>query len=261
MKPEHVGLNVLDPPAMVEWYKQNLRMTVKRAGGPPTHATFIADVSGNIMLELFCNTNFPMLELKRLHPMTLHLAFMTDSMAGTREALLKAGAMVAEDITRIPTGDEVLMMRDPWGLSLQFVHRAMPMLPPMDFRPEHVAFNVRDSRAQAAWHRSEFGLKVSREGGGPDYGFFLVDGGEHMMFELYQNSRHPVLDFPNMSSMSVHLAYVVTNVAAAKEGLLAKGATIAEDLATTPSGDHVLMIRDPWGLSVQLVKRVVPILE
>lgn len=261
MKPEHVALNVPGPLPMVEWYKQNLRMTVQRAGGPPTHTTFIADVSGNIMLELFCNTNFPMLELKRLHPMTLHLAFMTDSMAETREALLKAGATVEEDITRIPTGDEVLMMRDPWGLSLQFVHRAMPMLPQVHLRPEHVAFNVRDSRAQAAWYRTELGMKVNREGGGPGYGFFLADAGEHMMLELYQNTQHPLLDLPNVSSMSVHLAFVATDVVAAKEKLLAKGATIAEDLSTTPSGDQVLMMRDPWGLSVQLVKRVVPMLE
>jgi len=261
MKPEHVALNVPDPVAMVEWYKQNLRMTVKRYGGPPTHTTFLADVSDNIMLELFCNTDYPMLELKRFHPMTLHLAFMTDSLAGTREALLNAGAAVAGDITRIPTGDEVLMMQDPWGLSLQFIHRAMPMLPQVHFRPEHIAFNVRDSRAQAAWYRAEFGMKVNREGGGPDYGFFLADAGGHMMLELYQNMLHPVLDFPNVSYMSVHLAFMAVDVVAAKERLVAKGATIAEDLSTTPSGDQIVMMRDPWGLAVQLVKRVAPMLE
>lgn len=261
MKPEHIALNVPDPLAMVEWYKQNLQMTVKRAGGPPTLTTFIADVSGNIMLELFCNTNFPMLDLKALHPMTFHLAFMTDSVAGTRDALLKAGATVAEDVTRAATGDEILMMRDPWGFSLQFIRRAEPMLPLRHLRPEHVAFNVADSRIRAAWYQSELGLTAKRKGDAPGYGFFLADPGEHMMLEFYQNSDHPMLDLPNVSYMSVHLAFMVTDILAAKEKLLAKGAAVAEDVSTTPSGDHVLMMRDPWGLSIQLAKRVTSMLE
>ena len=261
MKPEHIALNVPDPLAMVEWYKRNLKMTIKRAGGPPTHTTFVADVSGNIMLELFCNTNFPMLDLAMLDPMSLHLALMTDAIERTRELLLDAGATVADDITRGPTGDEIMMLQDPWGFALQFVHRAVPMLPQQHLRPEHVAFNVRDSRAHAAWYQNEIGMKVKREGGAPGYGFFLVDPGGHMMLELYQNSERPVLDLPNISYMSVHLAFMVDDVLAAKKALTAHGATVAEDLSTTPSGDHVLMMRDPWGLSIQLAKRVVPMLE
>jgi catechol 2,3-dioxygenase-like lactoylglutathione lyase family enzyme len=261
MQLEHIALNVPDPPAMVEWYKRNLKMTVKRAGGPPTYTTFVADVSGNIVLELFCNTSFPMLDFAMLDPMSLHLAFMTDSIERTRELLVDAGATVADDITSGPTGDEIMMLQDPWGFALQFVHRAVPMLPQQRLRPEHVAFNVRDSRAQAAWYRNEIGLHVKRESGAPGYGFFLSDSGHHMMLELYQNSDRPVLDMPTISHMSIHLAFMVDDILAAKKALTAKGATVAEDLSTTPSGDHVLMMRDPWGLSIQLAKRVVSMLE
>jgi uncharacterized glyoxalase superfamily protein PhnB len=260
-RPEHFALNVAAPLAMVQWYTRNLQMKVKRQGGPPTHTTFIADVTGHIMLELFCNTNFPMLNLRQLHPMTLHLAIMTDDIAGTKRALLEVGAVVAEDIARIPTGDKVLMMRDPWGFALQFVQRSLPMLVQTHFRAEHVAFNVSDSRAQAQWHQTHFGMRVKREGGAPTFGMFIADTNEHMMLELYQNSQHPMLDLPKVSYMAVHIASMVPDVALTRKKLLAVGATIAEDMTTTPGGDTVLMLRDPWGLPIQFVKRVESMLE
>jgi hypothetical protein len=45
-----------------------------------------------------------------------------------RDSLIAAGAIVIDDSTTIPNGDQILMMRDPWGLSIQFVKRAEPML-------------------------------------------------------------------------------------------------------------------------------------
>ncbi len=127
-RPEHFALNLADPLAMAQWYTKHLRMTVVRQSGPPTHTTFFADAGKNIMLELFCNKNFPMLDLRQVNHMALHLAFMAEDIAATRDALLAAGATVVDDITQIPNGDTVLMMRDPWGLPIQFVKRVDPML-------------------------------------------------------------------------------------------------------------------------------------
>jgi hypothetical protein len=42
--------------------------------------------------------------------------------------LIKAGAKLAEDIKRTAVGDQILMLRDPWGQPIQFVKRAKPML-------------------------------------------------------------------------------------------------------------------------------------
>lgn len=257
---EHVALNVPDPLAMVEWYRDHFGMTVKRGGGAPTHTTFVADISGSILLELFVNTAFPMLDLHNLHQMSFHLAFMTNDIVGTRDAVARAGSAVLEDVSTAPSGDRFLMMRDPWGLSLQFAQRANPMLPHVHLRAEHVAFNVHNSQAQAKWYQSHLGMKVKREGGAPGVGFFLADADERMMLELYQNQEHPMIDLPNTSSMSVHLAFMVPDVPAARERLLAAGATVAEDITTTPAGDLVLMMRDPWGLAIQLVKRAGSIL-
>jgi catechol 2,3-dioxygenase-like lactoylglutathione lyase family enzyme len=260
MRPEHVALNVPDPLAMVEWYKRNLNMTVKRAGGPPTHTTFFADVSGNILLELFSNTDFPMLELGRLHPMSLHLAFMTDDIESTKRAMGAAGATLEEDVTKIPTGDLMLMMRDPWGFALQFAQRSSPMLKNVHLRPEHVAFNVPDSRSQAQWYQDHLGMIVKREGGAPTFGRFISDAHEHMMVEFYQNTDYPMIDLPSTSCMAVHFAWMVPDVGTMRAKMLAAGAKVDDEMTTIPSGDVVLMMRDPWGLPIQFVKRVQPML-
>ena len=39
------------------------------------------------------------------------------------------------------------------------------------------------------------------------------------------------------------------------------GAKVVEDLVTTPGGDELVMLRDPWGIAVQLVRRAAPMLK
>jgi len=128
LRPEHVALNVSDPIAAAKWYCEHLGMIVMRKGPPPVNVHFIADSAGTIMFELYHNIAAPVLEFTSLNPLCLHIAFMSDDLKTIRNSLIAAGAKVAEDVTTIPTGDQILMMRDPWGLSIQFVNRVKPML-------------------------------------------------------------------------------------------------------------------------------------
>lgn len=57
----------------------------------------------------------------------LHLAFVSEDPHQERERLLKAGAKLIEE-QHLPDGSHLLMMRDPWGLAIQFCKRADPML-------------------------------------------------------------------------------------------------------------------------------------
>jgi hypothetical protein len=41
---------------------------------------------------------------------------------------VKAGARVIEDVSTTPAGDEIMMLRDPWNLPIQFVKRKEPMI-------------------------------------------------------------------------------------------------------------------------------------
>jgi catechol 2,3-dioxygenase-like lactoylglutathione lyase family enzyme len=125
---EHIAFNVSDPIAAAQWYCENLGMIVMRSGPPPVNVRFIADSAGKIMFELYYNTAAPVLEFGSFNPLCLHIAFMTDDLNAIRDSLIAADAIVIDDSTTIPNGDQILMMRDPWGLSIQFVKRAEPML-------------------------------------------------------------------------------------------------------------------------------------
>jgi uncharacterized glyoxalase superfamily protein PhnB len=61
--------------------------------------------------------------------MLLHLAFASDDdMQAQRARLLAAGATPAGDISTTPAGDQLAMLRDPWGFAIQLAKRRQPML-------------------------------------------------------------------------------------------------------------------------------------
>jgi hypothetical protein len=66
-------------------------------------------------------------DYRALDPLVFHIAFVTDDIRGTRERLLLAGATSAGDVTVTAAGDEMTFLRDPWGVALQLVKRAVPL--------------------------------------------------------------------------------------------------------------------------------------
>ena len=125
---EHVALNVADPVKMAQWYVENLDMRVRRAGPPPVNMRFIADHAGNMMLELYHNPPEAVPDYASMDPLLLHVAFLVDDVDAIRDRLIAAGATSAAEVTVTPAGDRLAMLRDPWGLAIQFVDRADPML-------------------------------------------------------------------------------------------------------------------------------------
>jgi len=193
--------------------------------------------------------------------MSLHLAFMVDDVKAMRDSLLAAGAKLVEDVTTTPIGDQVLMMRDPWGLAIQFVKRVSPMLKPTGLRFEHLAVNVPDPQSMTNWYFENLGMKVIRKGTPPTYTNFFADAGSNMMFEVFNNTNYPLLDPSKLDILSVHFAFVVDDVRSIRNALIAAGATLADELRETSTGDQVLVLRDPWGLPIQFIKRAQPMLK
>ena len=126
---EHVALNVADPIKMAKWYVDNLGMKVMREGPAPINCRFLADGAGNMMLELYHNPPDAVPNYAAMDPLLLHVAFMVDDVAAVRQKVVAAGATPVGEITTTPAGDQLAMLRDPWGLAIQFLHRADPMLP------------------------------------------------------------------------------------------------------------------------------------
>jgi uncharacterized glyoxalase superfamily protein PhnB len=126
MKLEHFALQVPEPVAMADWYVKHLGAKVARAGGPPQHGRFL--IVGGTMFEIYNNPVVSVPDYSKTEVMQLHLAFVSADLKADRDRLLKAGARLIEDVRTTPEGDEIMMLRDPWNLPLQFVKRKEPML-------------------------------------------------------------------------------------------------------------------------------------
>ena len=126
---EHVGLNVADPIKAAQWYVDNLGMKVLREAPAPANTRFLGDAGGNMMIEIYHNPPEAVPNYAAMDPLLLHVAFMAEDVDAIRSKLLAAGATAVGEVTTTEAGDKLAMLRDPWGLAIQFVRRADPMLP------------------------------------------------------------------------------------------------------------------------------------
>ncbi|WP_341936825.1 VOC family protein [Marinimicrobium sp. C2-29] len=127
MKIEHFAYNVADPVAVADWYVANLGMSVARRmeSGPRTH--FLKDSSGQVMIEVYNNPPDEVPPYADMNPLILHLAFVCDNPESKRAELEKVGASFVEEV-RLDDGSHLVMMRDPFGFSIQLCKRGEPML-------------------------------------------------------------------------------------------------------------------------------------
>lgn len=125
---------------------------------------------------------------------------------------------------------------------------------------EHVAWQVQDPAAVARWYGEQFGFRVLRKMENAPFTHFVVDSGGRVVVELYNNPLATVPDYRSMHPLHLHLAFAADQPEAKRDELLKAGASIFEDMITTPAGDKLIMMRDPWGFPIQLCKRLKPML-
>ena len=128
MKIEHTAYQVEDPVAVARWYVDHLGLTVKRAQQERPFGQFLADDGDAVMLEFYNNPKIPVPDYRAIDPLALHIAFLADDVDATRTRLVAAGATAEGDVQVTPSGDTMAMLRDPWGLAIQFVRRAERMI-------------------------------------------------------------------------------------------------------------------------------------
>jgi catechol 2,3-dioxygenase-like lactoylglutathione lyase family enzyme len=127
MKIEHAAWPVEDPQAAADWYVEHLGMQVVRSGGPPSHVRFLADATGRVLLEIYNNPKVAVPDYRHTDPLVIHLAFAVDDVAAEHVRLLAAGASEVAAPDTLENGDELSMLRDPWGFPVQLMKRAEPM--------------------------------------------------------------------------------------------------------------------------------------
>ena len=76
-----------------------------------------------------------------------------------------------------------------------------------------------------------------------------------MGLEIYRTGETPAApDYKSMNSMTFHVAFVSEDVKADVDRLVAAGATLEQLKLENPSF-HMAILRDPWGVAIQLCKR------
>jgi catechol 2,3-dioxygenase-like lactoylglutathione lyase family enzyme len=123
---------------------------------------------------------------------------------------------------------------------------------------EHVALLVADPVSMASWYEQHLGMRVVRTGEAPGHARFLADDAGASVLEVYAGTP-PVPDYGAMDPALLHVAFAVEDVVGTRARLLAAGATPVGDVVVTPAGDRFAMLRDPWGLALQLARRGQPL--
>lgn len=119
MKLEHIGFNVAEPQKVMDWWCANLGFT-------QTYPAFVVDATGQMAIEFYRNDAAPIPDYTAISPLTLHIAFLSEDVDADAARLVAAGATLLETVHK--PGFDMAMLRDPFGLAIQFVTRGTPIL-------------------------------------------------------------------------------------------------------------------------------------
>ena len=121
---------------------------------------------------------------------------------------------------------------------------------------EHFALNVPDPRAQAQWYVQHLGFAIARSRADAPFTHFLADETGRTIVELYGNTSVAMPDYAAMPPLNFHLAVVAADAKAERARLEQAGATLLRE-EPQPDGSMLIMMRDPWGVPLQLCQRTV----
>ncbi len=123
---------------------------------------------------------------------------------------------------------------------------------------EHFALNVTDARAVAAWYVEHLGFRVVHRREESPFTHFLADDTGRVIVEFYSNPAAPVPDYAAAHPLCFHLAVVAADARGECSRLVKAGAKLLRD-EPQPDGSLLVMLRDPWGVPLQLCERARPI--
>lgn len=121
---EHFALNVSNPVEQAKWYEKYCEMKIVKSLHQYPFTHFLADESRTIVMEIYSNNLSPIPDYSNMNPLQFHFAFAVENIIDAKEKLLTAGASLIEEIN-LEDGSQVIMLKDPFGLSFQLCKRAI----------------------------------------------------------------------------------------------------------------------------------------
>jgi catechol 2,3-dioxygenase-like lactoylglutathione lyase family enzyme len=121
---EHIGITVEQPVEMANWYQEVLGFQIQFAGQDAEKGVaFLTDANNKVMLEFGKIPNVTPLCKKIDHPLQLHIAIKSDDPDQEVEYLISKGATFIEKCPITRPGENLIVLRDPWGNSIQLAKR------------------------------------------------------------------------------------------------------------------------------------------
>ena len=124
-------------------------------------------------------------------------------------------------------------------------------------KQEHIGINVKDPKAMADWYCEHLSMTIAKDAG---QALFIADRSGHGVLEIYNNPAVEVPDYAGMDPLLLHIAFVSEDVDADEAKLIKAGATKYKE-TIRENGDVIAILRDPWGLAIQLAKRAEPFMK
>ena len=121
---EHIGIAVKEPVKMANWYQEALGFNIKFSAEDDEKAVaFLTDGGGRVMLELGKLPDVLPLAEGLSHHLQLHIALKSDDPEKDAEYLVSMGARFIERCPIRRPGENLIVLSDPWGNTLQLVKR------------------------------------------------------------------------------------------------------------------------------------------
>ena len=124
MKIEHIGICVDEPISMGIWYRDNLGFEIIRADGDDTFGvSFLRDRKDGTVIEIAKIPESTALDIGKQVPLQFHIAIDCEDPQSEADRLLSAGAeWIGESLYNSYPGEK-LLLRDPWGYTIQLLNR------------------------------------------------------------------------------------------------------------------------------------------
>ncbi len=121
---EHIGISVEKPIEMANWYQETLGFNIKfSAEDEEKGVAFLTDRDDKVMLEFGRIPNISPLTERTNHHLQLHIALKSENPDKEAEYLVSKGATFIERCPIKRPGENLIVLSDPWGNTIQLVKR------------------------------------------------------------------------------------------------------------------------------------------
>jgi catechol-2,3-dioxygenase len=124
------------------------------------------------------------------------------------------------------------------------------------FEIEHIGICVEKPIEMAKWYHETLGFNIKFSAEDEEKGVaILVDSGDKVMLELGKLPKVSSLASRMNHHLQLHIALKSVDPDRDAEYLVSNGATFIERCPIKRPGEKLIVLSDPWGNTIQLVKR------